>query len=76
MTFDFLESYGKRLDSWDGTPMGNRVVAFFIYDNQGQYLGIGFIGGHYISQPFDHLPTREEVEKHFETDERFTKHFN
>ena len=56
--------------------MGNRVVAFFIYDNQGQYLGIGFIGGHYISQPFDHLPTREEVEKHFETDERFTKHFN
>jgi hypothetical protein len=72
---DFLEQFGKRLESWNGHPMGNRQTAFFIYERDGEYIAIGFISNSYISQPFDHLPSPEEVEKHFESDERFKKHF-
>jgi hypothetical protein len=72
---DFLEQFGKQLTSWNGQPMGNRQTAFFIYERDGSYTAIGLLGGHYYSQPFDHLPSPAEVEKHFESDERFKQHF-
>lgn len=73
---DFLAGYGKRLESWDGPPMGNHLTAFFIYQQGGGYMGIGFIKGHYISQGFDHQPSEEEVQEHFKNDPRFTQYFD
>lgn len=72
---DFLEQFGKRLTSWTGQPMGNRMTTFFLYDRNGEYTAVGLIGGSYISQPFDHLPSPQEIEEHFENDERFKQHF-
>jgi hypothetical protein len=39
-------------------------------------MGIGLIKGHYISQGFDHEPSREEVQEHFKHDPRFTQYLD
>jgi hypothetical protein len=72
---DFLEQFGKSLESWSGQPMGNRMTHFYIYERDGSYTAVGLIGGSYISQPFDHHPSAYEVEEHFKEDERFKEHF-
>ena len=72
---DFLEQFGTQVTGWTGQPMGNRQTAFFIYKRNASYTAIGLIGGNYYSQPFDHLPSPLEVETHFESDDRFKKHF-
>jgi hypothetical protein len=72
---DFLAEFGNRIESWSGPPMGNHTTAFFIYEQGGGYVGIGFIKGHYISTAFDQRPTQQEVEEHFKSDPNFTQYF-
>jgi hypothetical protein len=72
---DYLEQFGKCVNSWTGQPMGNRQTAFFIYERDGAYTAIGLIGGSYYSQQFDHLPSPLEVETYFAADDRFKQHF-
>src|SRR5712692_2369799 len=72
---DYLEQFGNQVTSWNGQPMGNRQTAFFIYERDGSFTGIGLISGNYYSQTFDHLPSPAEGEQHFASDERFKRHF-
>ena len=72
---DFLEQFGTEVEVWYGNGIGHRTTTFFIYEKNGEYSAIGLVGGSYISQPFDHYPSRQEVEEHFISDPRFTLHF-
>jgi hypothetical protein len=56
-------------------PLGNRMTGYAIYEKNGRYTAVGQIGNGFYRQSFDHLPSPEEVEKHFANDERFKQHF-
>ena len=73
---DFLEQFGAQVEIWYGAGIGSRMTTFFIYEKSGAHTGVGLIGSSYISQSFDHYPSRQEVEEHFISDPRFTIHFN
>jgi hypothetical protein len=73
---DSLEQYGTEVESWNEAGIGNRPITFSIHEKNGAYTAVGLIGGIYISQSFDHYPSRQEVEDHFISDPRFTIHFN
>ncbi len=73
---DSLEQYGPEVELWNGAGIGNRPTTFSIHEKNGAYTAIGLIAGNYISQSFDHYPSRQEVEDHFISDPRFTIHFN
>jgi hypothetical protein len=72
---DFFDELGEKLAGWTGQPLGNRMTGYSIYEKSGSYTAVGQIGNGFYRQPFDHLPSPEEVEKHFATDERFKEHF-
>jgi hypothetical protein len=73
---DSLEQYGTELELWNSAAIANRTATFSIYEKNGSYTAIGLIAGNYISQSFDHYPSRQEVEDHFLSDPRFTIHIN
>jgi hypothetical protein len=73
---DSLEQYGTEVELWNGAAIGNRTTTFSIHEKNGFYTAIGLIGGNYVSQSFDHYPSRQEVEDHFLSDPRFTIHLN
>ncbi len=73
---DLLEQFGTQVEIWYGAGLGNRMASFFIYEKNGSYAAIGLIGGNHVSKPFDHYPSRQEVEEHFISDPTFTIHFN
>ena len=73
---DFLEQFGTQVEVWYGAGIGNHMTTFFIYEKNSAYAAIALISSSYISQPFDHYPSRQEVEEHFISDPRFTLHFN
>ena len=73
---DTLEQCGTEVELWNGAGIGNRATTFSIREKNGAYTAIGFIGGNHISEPFDHYPSRQEVEDRFISDPRFTIHFN
>ena len=73
---DSLEQYGTEVESWNGAGIGNRTTTFSIHEKNGVYTALGLIAGNFISQMFDHYPSRQEVEDHFISDPRFTIHFN
>lgn len=73
---DLLEQYGTEVELWNGAGFGNRPTTYSIHEKNGTYTAIGLIGGDYISQGFDHYPSRQEVEDRFISDPRFTMRFN
>jgi hypothetical protein len=73
---DSLEQYGTEVESWNGAAFGIHTTTFSIHEKNGTYTAIALIGGHYISESFDHYPSRQEVEDHFISDPRFTIHAN
>ncbi|MEP6636828.1 MAG: hypothetical protein ABJB97_08895 [Acidobacteriota bacterium] len=73
---DMLEQFGTQIEIWYGAGIGNRMTTFFISEKNGSHTALGLIGSSYISQPFDHYPSRLEVEEHAISDPSFTMHFN
>jgi hypothetical protein len=73
---DSLEQYGTEVESWNGAGIGSHTTTFSIHEKNGAYTATALIGSNYISESFDHYPSRQEVEEHFLSDPRFTIHFN
>ena len=73
---DYPDQYGTEVELWSDAAIGNRPTTFSIHEKNGAYTAVGVIAGNYVSQTFDHYPSRQEVEDHFISDPRFTIHFN
>ena len=67
---------GRFLHDGIERPPANCTITFSIHEKNGAYTAVGVIAGNYVSQVFDHYPSRQEVEDYFISDPRFTIHFN